>query len=179
MRRPLALLLLAIAPAANAGGDLSLLAECKASHAAFQAFIGELADPTRPAPAGWEPLPQLNPFMHEFRLPAAITVFGHDSDRIAVGADGLLAVLDLDDPRPLARQLQLDIAIDTPGKFLAGTEVRSEDVSSADGTALIDSAVFTLSTVGTHPGKTLAGCSYSLDAVDEAPPPAAPAATNG
>ena len=41
-----------------------------------------------------------------------------------------------------------------------------------DGKAIIDSAVISVSNVGSHPGKTLAGCSYSQELLEEPEPPA-------
>ena len=77
---------------------------------------------------------------------------------------GVVALLDLPDPRPLAKQLALETAIDTPAKAMFGKEVRSEDVRDpASGKVWIDSAVLNVSNVSSHPGKTLAGCSYSQD----------------
>ena len=89
-----------------------------------------------------------------------------------------MAILDLPDPRPLAKELALETAIDTPTKAMFGQDLRSEEVRDpASGTLLIDSAVLNVSNVSSHPGKTLAGCSYSQDLPeddtgDEAPAPA-------
>ena len=77
--------------------------------------------------------------------------------------------------RPLAKELGLDTAYDTPQKFMSGKEVRSDDATGTDGRAIIDSAVISVSNVGSHPGKTLAGCSYSQELLEEPEAPAAPA----
>ena len=120
--------------------------------------------------------------MFDALIVTPIRVFGHDTDHIAFSGGGIVALLDLPDPRPLAKQLALETAVDTPAKAMFGKEVRSEEVrDQASGKALIDSAVLNVSNVSSHPGKTLAGCSYSLDLAeddaegetgDEAPPPA-------
>ena len=182
----LALPFLAGAPHANAGEtapagvDLPALIECRAQLADFRALAPALRDPLKAVALGWKPLPQSNMFMTEFELNAPIRVFGHDSDRIAFSGDGIVAVLDLPDPRPLAKQLELETAFDTPEKAMFGKEVRAIDVTDPDtGAAMYESAVLTVSTVASHPGKTLAGCSYSLDALEdegETPPGAAPPA---
>ena len=173
----LALSLLACATHARAGDapesiDLPALIECRASHADFVALGPLLGNPLKAVAAGWQPLPQANMFMSEFRLVRPARVFGHDADRIAFTGTGIVAVLDLPDPRPLAKQLDLETAYDTPEKFMSGKEVRSDDAVRADGKAIIDSAVISVSNVGSHPGKTLAGCSYSQELLEEPEPPA-------
>ena len=155
--------------------DLPALIECHASHADFVALGPLLEDPLKAVAAGWQPLPQANMFMSEFRLLRPVRVFGRDADRIASTGTGVVAVLDLADPRPLAKELGLDTAYDTPEKFMAGKEVRSDDATRADGKAIIDSAVISVSNVGSHPGKTLAGCSYSQELLEEPEMPATPA----
>lgn len=155
--------------------DLPALIECRASHADFVALAPLLEDPLKAIAAGWQPLPQANMFMSEFRLLRPVRVFGREADRIAFTGTGVVAVFDLADPRPLAKELGLDTAYDTPEKFMSGKEVRSDDVARADGRKIIDSAVVSVSNVGSHPGKTLAGCSYSQELLEEPEAPAAPA----
>lgn len=171
----LAIASIARADEAKAAVDLPALIECRASHADFVALGPLLADPLKAVAAGWQPLPQANMFMSEFRLLRPVRVFGRDADRIAFTGTGVVVVLDLPDPRPLAKQLGLDTAYDTPGKFMSGKEVRSDDATRTDGKAIIDSAVISVSNVGSHPGKTLAGCSYSQELLEEPETPAAPA----
>ena len=173
----LALLLATATQAAHAEDaphaiDLPALIECRASHADFVALAPLLEDPLKAVAAGWQPLPQANMFMTEFRLARPVHAFGHDADRIAFTGTGIVAVLDLPDPRPLAKELDLETAYDTPQKFMSGKEVRSDDAVRADGKAIIDSAVISVSNVGSHPGKTLAGCSYSQELLEEPEPPA-------
>lgn len=165
---------------AASAADLAALLECRGDYASFMALVPLQAAPLRAVAAGWQPLPQANPFMTEYRLAAPVRVFGHDSDHIAFAGDGVVAVLDLPDPRVLARTLELETALDTPAKVLFGREVRAEETApDGDGVAWIESAVVTVSNVDSHPGKTLAGCSYSRDPLepgaddtDPAPPPA-------
>ena len=168
------------APAAAAPGhDLSAVLECRAGQADFMAYLPVLRDPLKAIALGWRPLPQANPFMVEYRLNTPVSVFGRESDHIAFAGDGVVAVLDLADPRVLARELQLETGIDTPQKALFGREARAQDVAGPDGSpGWVETAVINVSNVDSHPGKTLAGCSYSLDPpVPEedpgAPPPMA------
>ena len=86
----------------------------------------------------------------------------------------IVAILDLPDPRVLATQLELETGYDAEDKFMAGRELVSRDVIDAKtGEALIESVILSVSTVKSHPGKTLAGCTYSLDLPDEGAPEAA------
>ena len=186
-----ALLALALSPAVAAAADgaatkaaapdLSALIECRLGHADFMAYMPVLQDPLKAVALGWRPLPQSNPFMVEYRLNAPVTVFGRSSDHIAFAGEGVVAVLDLPDPRVLARELQLETAIDTPQKVLAGKEARATVLDGPDGSpGWVETAVITASNVDSHPGQTLAGCSYSLDAPEPAEPAetaAAPATT--
>ncbi len=162
------------APAAKptaAEVDLPGLIECKREIADFNALAPALEDSLKAVALGWRPLPQANLFLTEFKLIAPITVFGHATDHIAFAGGSVLAILDLPDPRPLAKQLQLETAIDTPAKAMFGKELRSvERRDPATGTVFIDSAVLNVSNVDSHPGKTLVGCSYSLDLPEESPP---------
>ena len=153
--------------------DLAALIECRQQISDFHYLAPALSNPLQAVTLGWRPLPQANLFMTEFRLNTPISVFGHASDHIAFTGDSIIAVLDMPDPRPLARQLQLETAMDTPAKAMFGKELVSEEtVDLATGTALIRSVVLNVSNVSSHPGKTLVGCSYSLDLAEDPEVPA-------
>ncbi|KAF1709290.1 hypothetical protein CSC70_10785 [Pseudoxanthomonas kalamensis DSM 18571] len=177
---PAAVALLALAPVAQADDspaiDLTALIECGSDYAGFVATEALRDDPLKAVAAGWQPLPQTNMFMSEYRLVQPITVFGQPTDHIAFSGSGVVAILDLPDPRPLAQMLELETAIDTPQKAMFGKEVLSEKRTAPDGTVVIESAVITVSNVDSHPGQTLAGCSYSLDLPEETDEQTAPAA---
>lgn len=148
--------------------DLPGLIECRRELADFTYLAPALEDPLKAVALGWRPLPQANLFLTEFKLIAPISVFGHATDHIAFSGNSVLAILDLPDPRPLAKQLELETAIDTPAKAMFGKELRSEEErDEASGVTFIDSAVLNVSNVDSHPGKTLVGCSYSLDLEEE------------
>ena len=163
--------------------DLTALIECRQSVSDYDAVAPVVADPLKAVANGLQPLPQTNQFMTEFRLAAPITVFGERAEYITVAGASIMAILDLADPRPLAKRLALEDGVDTPQKFMAGRELVSRDVTDPrTGEALIESVILSLSTVKTHPGKTLAGCTYSLDLPpeeDTPPPGAAPAPLPG
>ena len=151
-------------PAPAALPDLSALLECRLGYADFMAYMPVLQDPLKAVALGWRPQPQANPFMLDYRLNTPVTVFGRQTDHIAFAGDGVVAVLDLADPRVLARELKLETGVDTPNKAIFGLEAHAEEVVGPDGLpGWIESAVINVSNVDSHPGKTLAGCSYSLD----------------
>lgn len=186
--RPIFLLPLLLAAAgatrAETAIDLPALIECRQSVSEFAALAPIANDPLKAVTLGWRPLPQGNLFMAEYMLNTPIQVFGHSADHIAMAGGTIIAILDLADPRPLAKQLELETGYDADGKFMAGRELVSRDVVDAkSGEALIESVILGVSTVKSHPGKTLAGCTYSLDqpAEGEAPaaPPAAPVTPDG
>jgi hypothetical protein len=158
------------APVDTTRVDLPALIECRAELRDFYALKPVLGEPLQAVALGWRPLPQANLFLTEFKLAFPITVFGHASDHIAFAGDSVMAILDLPDPRPLARELDLETAIDTPAKAMFGKELRSvEHRDPESGQVLIESLVLNVSNVDSHPGKTLVGCSYSLDQDEEDP----------
>lgn len=159
--------------------DLSALISCQGQPEQFMALAIAIQDPLKAVSLGWRPLPQTNMFMTEYALNAPVTVFGHSSQHIAFAGSSVMAILDMPDPRPLARQLGLEAAVDTPEKAMFGKEVLSEETADkASGKVLIRSAVLSVSNVTSHPGKTLAGCTYSIDPAEEDPEaPAAERAT--
>ncbi len=180
MRPPLFLLplLLAFAGTARAQGpiDLAALIECRQSVSEFAALAPIVNDPLKAVALGWRPLPQGNLFMAEYMLNTPIRVFGHQADHVAMAGGTVLAILDLPEPRDLARTLDLETGYDAPDKFMAGRELVSRDVIDArSGEALIESVVLGVSNVKSHPGKTLVSCTYSLDHPAEGEAPGAPA----
>lgn len=160
------------APSAVASSlDLPALIECRLGVAQHAALAPLLADPLKAVAQGLQPLPQGNQFMSEYRLAQPISVFGTVTERVAVAGASIMAVLDQADPRPLAKQLELETGYDQGGKFMAGRELVSRDMTDPKtGEAQIESIILSVSTVASHPGKTLAGCTYSLDLPDEAAP---------
>ncbi|WP_254775225.1 hypothetical protein [Pseudoxanthomonas sp. GM95] len=157
--------------------DLAALIECRKEVPDFLALEPALRDPLKAVALGWKPLPQVNQFMTEFELVKPITVFGHATSHIAFAGDSIMAILDLPDPRPLAHQLDLETGIDTPEKAIFGKQLReTEKTDPASGQTLIQAIILNVSNVASHPGKTLAGCSYNLDTEgpDPAPETAAP-----
>ncbi|CRQ01145.1 hypothetical protein PAERUG_E15_London_28_01_14_01581 [Pseudomonas aeruginosa] len=167
----IALLLLLVASAPAAALDLPALIECRQGVAEQAALAPLLADPLKAVAHGLQPLPQGNQFMSEYRLAQPISVFDVTTERVAVAGASIMAVLDQADPRPLAKRLALEIGYDQDGKFMAGRELVSRDVTDPKtGESQIESIILSVSTVASHPGKTLAGCTYSLDLPEEEAP---------
>lgn len=113
---------------------------------------------------GMTPVKGDNPFLSEYRLAAPIAIFGRTTDRVAFSSSGLMAVLSGVTPQALAKELDVPPVIDVPGKFMGErmvTEAAFDGGSEAfQGTTRIS---LNVSTVTTHPGKVLAGCSYRID----------------
>lgn len=150
--------------------DIARLISCQGQPEEFMALATALQDPLQAVSLGWRPLPQSNMFLSEYALNAPVTVFGHRSERIAFAGSSVMAVLDLPDPRPLAKELALETAVDTPGKAMFGKELVSEEVRDpATGAPLVRSLVLNVSNVTSHPGKTLVGCTYSIDPLEDEP----------
>lgn len=169
----------AAAPPAQAAAklDLPALIECRQRVADYDAVAAVATDPLKAVANGLQPLEQRNQFMAEYRLANPITVFGQRAEYITVSGASIMAILDVADPRPLAKGLALEDGVDNPEKFMAGREVVARDVTDPrSGEPMIESIILSVSTVQSHPGKTLAGCTYSLDLPAEDEEEAAPAA---
>ena len=150
--------------------DLPALIACRDTPENFMALAIALQDPLNAVALGWRPLPQANMFMSEYALTAPIEVFGHRSDHIAFAGSSVMAIVDLPDPRLLAKELDLETGIDTPEKAMFGKELVSEEFQDpASGATFIRSLVLNVSNVSSHPGKTLVGCTYSIDPEEEIP----------
>ena len=159
--------------------DLPGLIQCQGDMDSFQSLHGPVESPLQAVALGWNPLPRTNPFMAEYRLLQPVDVFGLSTDHILVSGGTVMAILDQSQIQParLAAQLELEIALDGNDKFMAGREVLSRDLVDADtGQSVIESAVLGVSTVTSHPGKVLVGCTYSLDLPEDGEGPADDAA---
>lgn len=108
-----------------------------------------------------------NPMLKDYAVKAPLTVFGRQTRRIAFTSSGPMAVLDEADPHPLARELGVEPALDVPGKFLGEREIAASSEKDAKTGMVFNSRVaLNVSTVTSHPGKVLAGCSYVIDMVE-------------
>ena len=157
--------------------DLAALIQCQGDMERFRALHAPVEDPLAAIALGWSPLPRTNPFMAEYTLLQPLTLFEQSVDRFLISGGTVMAILDGErvSPQVLASKLALEVALDEPYKFMAGREVISRDrLDAASGMTIIESAVLGVSTVSSHPGKVLAGCTYSLDLPEEEDVEAAP-----
>ena len=139
---------LAAPPAFASSLDLPALIECRQGVADLAALAPLLADPLKAVAQGLQPLPQGNQFMSEYRLAQPITVFGVATERVAMAGASIMAILDQADPRPLAKRLGLETGYDQDGKFMAGRELVSRDVTDPKtGEAQIESIILSVPTL--------------------------------
>jgi hypothetical protein len=142
---------------------------------------------------GWRKVSSANPLLLEFDLPAPITVAEtYRTRRIAFTADGILAILDLADPNVIAAKENIENTMSAEPMIAA--IVASGKATRAEAEAMIQFRKFlgehvvqdvtepapekggygsrtviahTISNVTTHPGKTLYGCSYRMEILDD------------
>lgn len=143
--------------------DLAALIECRADVPSYNGLAFWLAgEPGAAKALSWKEVPSVNPFLRQYDLPAPVHVFGRETGTIVFTATGPMAVLDGIAAPDLARQIDVPAMVSTPDKFL-GEKVVTESTEDAGGVSLATRITLNVSTVESHPGKTLAGCSYALD----------------
>ena len=143
--------------------DIAALIECRADVPAYNEFAIWLSSaPGAVEALGWKKIDSGNPFLSQYELPAKIHVFDRETESIVFTASGPMAVLDGIDAPDLAKELGVIAVMSTPEKFL-GEKVVVETTEKTDGLALSTKITLNVSTVGSHPAKTLAGCSYTFD----------------
>ncbi|MGH6613722.1 hypothetical protein [Sphingomonas sp.] len=113
---------------------------------------------------GWIKQESGNSFLSQYRLPAPIDIAGHQTSTIVFGSSGVLAVLDIADPTELAKQEKIENVIPGSAKFLGEREIlKTVEKDPDNGWTITTRVTRNLSTVSSHPGKTLLGCSYVRD----------------
>jgi len=143
--------------------DLAALIECRADVPAYNGFGFWLAgEPGAAERLGWKEVAAGNPFLIQYELPTKIRVFGRETASIVLTATGPMAVFEGVAAPDLARELDVPATVSTPDKFL-GEKIIVESTEDASGVNLATRITLNVSTVESHPGKTLAGCSYALD----------------
>jgi hypothetical protein len=143
--------------------DLPALVECRKTVPEYNSFGFWLA--TEPGAADrldWVETQQPNLFLREFRMKAAVEVFGHASATVAFTPTGPMLVLDGVSAPDLAASLGLPVFHASGEKFLAEKVVYEAEEKDGSLTARSRIAI-NVSTVDTHPGKVLAGCSYTFE----------------
>lgn len=150
--------------AAEVRGALVDVLGCASDRAGYMRLGNALTDvyygsDVQPALAGWRKLEGDNAFVVELQAPAPIELYGHSTDRIMMAGTGLLAVLDGDLVDTLAKQLHLAPSNVPMAGHILTREVRTTDL----GDGMVAHVVQTVSTISSHPGKTLVGCEYRTD----------------
>lgn len=143
--------------------DLARMIACEMTARDYNQFAMWFAvEPDAPGKLGWTPVESDNPLLGQFALPQPIEVFGHEVDTIVFTGTGPLALLSAISPRELAASLGVTAVVDTPEKFL-GEKTLLERTEEAGGATTETKVSLNVSTVDTHPGVTLAGCSYRIE----------------
>ncbi|MCD9007537.1 hypothetical protein LDO31_15080 [Luteimonas sp. XNQY3] len=153
--------------AAPTAADLPALIECRDHDVsawlgfAFPLFQDEDGSVARAL--GLTAEDSATPWLRQYRLERPITAFGRSTDRIVFTNAGVMGVFDEADPHPLAEQLRIQPMLDTPAKYLGEAVVaESEERHDDGGVAYRTRITHDVSTLDSHPGKTLAGCSYRM-----------------
>ncbi|EQB15368.1 hypothetical protein [Novosphingobium lindaniclasticum] len=167
--------------------------ECRLDVPTYTGFAMSLSEEDSPADArGWKKVASKSPAILLYELPAPITVAGrYDTRRIAFSSSGIFALLDLPDPAPLAKEQQIENAMDTNAlidalaasgkvtraeaekeikfrKFLGEKLIRedTEPAKDKDGYGLNTKVTRTISTSVPYAGKTFYGCTYRMEVLD-------------
>lgn len=162
---------------------------CKLNAPAYIGFAMNLGDDeTGYKSLGWVKQQSSTPFLAQYRLPAPIEVAGHQTRTIVFSGSGIAAVLDIADPASVAAPLGVvntimsrEVAAAALGLTAAQasqlplvTSFRGERVVSdkmEDGVTaharLRTRIVQLLANDRSYPGKTLLGCSYSIEVTEQ------------
>lgn len=171
MRRAAAALLalFAVLPAAAQDFDLDTLdlpalIECRKTVPDYNSFALWMSmTPGALIALGWaETGSGGNVYLRQFHMGDAVEAFGHVSNTIVFTATGPMLVLDGVQARALASELGLATFYSQGDKFLAEKVVFEAEEKDGSLTARSRIAI-NVSTVASHPGQVLAGCSYTLE----------------
>jgi|WetSurMetagenome_2_1015567.scaffolds.fasta_scaffold479801_1 hypothetical protein len=131
--------------------------ECKVSHEEYINFTFDiLQNENFQKRFGIEKIKQDNPFIEEYKLPKYITIYNYTTNRIAFTSAGIMAIIDEKNPKQLAKKLNMNIEFDSGDKILA-----TKIISQSEPKYFENFKSLELSTITSHPNKTLIGCSYS------------------
>lgn len=133
----------------------------------------------------WKPVKSGNPFLVQYVLPKPVEVAGYKTRNIALSPGAILAIIDEPDPARVAAALgisnQTEEAARTMGlspeqaklaprmgKFL-GEKVISETREHDESLHLtfVTRVAQSVSNVTSHPGKTLVGCAYQQQTIED------------
>jgi hypothetical protein len=153
--------------------DVGELLNCASDVPTYNTFAMSLDDKKYGYRArGWTKVDSKNPFLSEYRLPKPMDVVGgvtetYRTQTIVFSSSAIMAVIDLKDPTELAKSLNIDDYVSFPGKFMGQRVVSETAKDDAElGMRFTSKIAQSVSTVTSHPGKTLYGCSYRIDMED-------------
>lgn len=113
---------------------------------------------------GWTKQDSGNPFLSQYELPEPIAIAGHPTRTIVFSSIGVLAVLDVAETQGLAEEEGIENVFGASTKFLGERTISSSVEEDAKlGMRFVATVKRAVSNVTSHPGKTLVGCSYSID----------------
>jgi hypothetical protein len=113
---------------------------------------------------GWKKQESNNLLLSQYRLPSSIKIAGHETRTIVFSANAVLAVLHVADPSELARQEKIQNSFPGSNKFLGERElINKSEKDQETGWTVTTRITRNISTVSSHPGKTLVGCSYDIN----------------
>lgn len=150
------------------GYDLSDLLECRVGQTEYGMMATAIAaDPNAAADYGLKPLPSANPLLLEFEAGEPVAAFGMQTSRLAFASSGLLGLFEGADARELASKFGVLPTVDSGDKFLGEKVISETSEDDADLKMRFRTKIaLNISTVDTHPGIVLAGCTYAVTTED-------------
>ena len=167
--------------------DIVQALTCKLTARTYNGFALNLGDDeTGYKSMGWIKEKSGTPFLSQYHLPAPIEVAGYQTSTLVFSASGLAAVLDVADPAKVAAPLgvpntvmsreaaaaalgltpaqaaQLPAVTTFKGRRIVSDSVEDDAETHARFHTLI---VQSVENSAAHPGKTLLGCAYSIEIV--------------
>lgn len=140
---------------------------CEVTFEEYQSFVlGDLQSADFKRRMNIRKVEQSNSFLSEYELPKAIQVFGYSTRRVVFTSSGIMAVLEESDSKSLAAKLELPVTMSFGPKILATRVLKETSPEIVAGMQTWKKVSRDLSTVTSHPGKTLVGCTYRLEMKD-------------
>lgn len=148
--------------AATTQADWVKMLECRAKFEQYTSFaMGDFQDEKFKKALGIKKVKQANSFIEEYELPKALDIYGYTTNRIAFTSSGVMAIVNEKNPVQLAEKLQLGVEYNRGGKILATKVISETKPENIGGMQVWQKISKDLSTVTSHPDKTLVGCSYT------------------
>jgi len=151
--------------AAQVRAQVAKIVSCEAKRDEFMRMGSALTplyydkpEEVQPALSSWRKAKDANTFVAIFEMPEPITVYGHSTRQVMMAGESLFAVLDGDLAEALSKQLKLKASDEPLAQHIRLRELRRE----ALGDGVEATVTQTLSTLSTHPGKTMVGCEYKM-----------------